>query len=71
MYIIFKKREKIEMNIKKLMSTALLLLVGAGSAVGDGLPPADGEAPAANVSSEGENLAQSGAWAGIRYGVMW
>ena len=57
------------MNVKKLMSTALLLLVGAGVAVGDGLPPADGEAPAASASPESENLAfQSGGWVGLGVG---
>ena len=51
------------MNIKKLMSTALLLLVGAGSAVavGDEIPPpayepsAYDEAPAVNIT-ESENV---------------
>ena len=51
------------MNKKKLMSTALLLLVGAGSAV------AIEEAPAVSVSSESENLAfQSGGWVGLGVG---
>ena len=60
------------MNIKKLMSTALLLLVGAGSAVAavgdESLPPAYDDA-AVSVSSESENVGfQSGGWTEIGLG---
>ena len=56
------------MNIKKLMSTALLLLVGAGAAVAG--ESTDVDAPSVKASPESEALTfQSGAWTGLDVGM--